>query len=76
MANVNIYLPDHLADEARTVGLNVSRVCRSAIEDPLKVARQTAWLEAVRDLPPVSVQPHEVLEAVRAARDDLEGTLS
>lgn len=76
MANVNIYLPDDLAEKARSVGLNVSRVCRSAIEEALRVARQTAWLEAVRDLPPVNVTPDEALDAVRAAREDLEGTSS
>jgi post-segregation antitoxin (ccd killing protein) len=73
MARVNIYLPDDTAEAARREGLNVSRVCRDAVEAALRQARQRAWLAALHDREPIEVPPDEVLAAVREARTAIEG---
>jgi post-segregation antitoxin (ccd killing protein) len=38
MARINIHLPDDTAEAARREGLNVSRVCRDAVEAALREA--------------------------------------
>jgi post-segregation antitoxin (ccd killing protein) len=73
MARVNIYLPDDTAEAARREGLNVSRVCRDAVESALRQARQRAWLAALQDREPIELDPDEVLAAVREARSAIEG---
>jgi len=73
MARVNVYLPDEVAAEARAAGLNVSRLCRDAVEQALRAARQKAWFAALADREPIDVAPEEVLAAVRAARNEIEG---
>lgn len=73
MARVNIYLPDDTAEAARRQGLNVSRVCREAVEAALRQARQQAWLAALQDREPIELDPDVVLAAVREARSELEG---
>jgi post-segregation antitoxin (ccd killing protein) len=55
VARVNIYLPDDLAAEARAEGLNVSGVCREAIEASLRMLRQKAWLAALQDHEPIEI---------------------
>jgi len=39
MAKVTVYLPDDLAEQARQVGINMSAVCRRALEDELRHRR-------------------------------------
>lgn len=73
MARVNIYLPDETAEAARREGLNVSRVCRDAVEAALRDVRQRAWLAALQDREPIELDPAVVLAAVRDARSELEG---
>jgi post-segregation antitoxin (ccd killing protein) len=73
MARVNIYLPDDTAEAARREGLNVSRVCRDAVEAALRAARQRAWLAALQDREPIELDPDVVLAAVREARSSIEG---
>lgn len=68
MARVNIYLPDDTAEAARREGLNVSRVCRDAVEAAVRAARQRAWLSALQDREPIELDPDVVLAAVREAR--------
>lgn len=72
MARVNIYLPDDTAEAARRAGLNVSRLCREAVEVALRQARQRAWLAALQDREPIELDSGVVLAAVREARTDLE----
>ena len=74
MARVNIYLPDDLAENARAEGLNVSRLCREAVEAALVAARRRAWLMALEDRDPVEIDHGDILDAIRAARDELAGT--
>jgi post-segregation antitoxin (ccd killing protein) len=73
MARINIYLPDDTAEAARREGLNVSRVCREAVEAALSEARQRAWLTALQDREPIELPPDEVLAAVREAQTAIEG---
>ena len=75
MARVNVYLPDEVAAEARAAGLNVSRVCRDAVEQALRAARNKAWLAALADLPAprADIPPDVVLAAVREAKEELWG---
>jgi post-segregation antitoxin (ccd killing protein) len=73
MARVNIYLPDDTAEAARRAGLNVSRVCRDAVEEALRQARQRAWLAALHDREPIELHADDVVTAVREARSAIEG---
>jgi post-segregation antitoxin (ccd killing protein) len=71
VARVNIYLPDDLAAEARAEGLNVSGVCREAIEASLRMLRQKAWLAALQDHEPIEIPLEEIQAAVHGAQADL-----
>jgi post-segregation antitoxin (ccd killing protein) len=73
MARVNVYLPDELADRARAAGLNVSAVTRAALEAELAAMAAAAWLECLAALPPTAVRHRDVIAAVAAARDEIEG---
>jgi len=75
MPRVNIYLPDDLAAEAKSAGLNVSQIAQAALRHQLSVCRTSAWLEQVRRLPPTEVTHEHALEALDAARDEAEGRL-
>ena len=73
MARVNIYLPDDLADEARSAGLNVSNVAQDALRRELANRATSAWVERVMSLPPLSpaVAHAAVLEAIDATREEM-----
>lgn len=71
VARVNIYLPDDLAERARAEGINVSGVCREAIEETLRSLRQRAWLAALEDRPAIEILPAEIDAAVHGAQVDL-----
>lgn len=73
VARVNVYLPDELAAEAREAGLNVSRLCRDAVEQALRAARNKAWLAGLADREPIEISHEEVLAAVREAKAELWG---
>lgn len=73
MARVNIYLPDELAEEARRSDLNVSSLAQQAIRSELAARDLEAWLQEVGGLEPTGVTHAEVIEAVAAAKDELEG---
>ena len=72
MARVNIYLPDDLAAEAKSVGLNVSKVAQEALRTELSGRRTSAWLAEIRRLPATSVTHDDALSALDAARADAE----
>lgn len=71
VARVNIYLPDDLAAEARAEGINVSGVCREAIEASLRMLRQKAWLVALQNHEPIEIPLEEIQTAVHGAQADL-----
>ena len=75
MARVNITIPDELLDQARTAGLNVSRLAAAALAEELdrlaKLAELDAYLgELDAELGPVP--QHEL----RAAREWADAALS
>jgi post-segregation antitoxin (ccd killing protein) len=68
MSRVNIYLPDDLAAEARTAGLNISGITQEALRRQLAGRRASAWLQRVRDQSRSTVTHREVIEVLDAAR--------
>jgi post-segregation antitoxin (ccd killing protein) len=72
MARVNVYLPDELAEASRAAGLNVSRITQDALRAALDAAATSTWIESIRDLPATGVSHEDALDAVRAARDELD----
>ncbi len=71
IARVNVYLPDELAQQARVVGLNVSRVTQDALRAALSRAETDRWLDRLDRLPGADVPHTKVLEALDAARSEL-----
>ena len=69
MARVNVYVPDELAEQARSRGLNVSALTQAAIAAELKRTSVPAWLDS---LPSVStpVDHDAAMAAVDEARED------
>lgn len=47
MSRLNVWVPDELADEARTAGLNISALTRAAIESELAGRATDAWLASL-----------------------------
>jgi len=47
MARINVYLPDELARDWRTVGINVSRLTQNALRRELARWRSDMWLRRV-----------------------------
>ena len=72
MARVNVYLPDDLAKKARAADLNVSGLTQAAIQRELDRCALNEWLDEVAALPPTGISDEAVVEAVRAAKDELE----
>ena len=73
MARINVYLPDDLAAKAKKAGLNISSLVQEAIRSSLASQDLAAWLSNVARLKPVSVDHEDVIAAVHAAKDELEG---
>lgn len=72
MARVNVYLPDDLAEKARAADLNVSGLTQAAIQRELNRCSLNEWLDEVAALPRTGIDDEAVVEAVRAARNELE----
>jgi post-segregation antitoxin (ccd killing protein) len=70
MARVNVYLPDELAERARTAGVNISGVTQGAIRAALAAMDTNRWLDRLDELPSASVPHERVIEAVHAAREE------
>ncbi|MGV0741443.1 type II toxin-antitoxin system CcdA family antitoxin [Mycolicibacterium sp. XJ870] len=47
MARLNVYVPDELADRARSANLNVSAVVQAALAEELDRGATNAWLDAL-----------------------------
>jgi post-segregation antitoxin (ccd killing protein) len=73
MSRVNIYLPDDLAEQARSAGLNVSSVAQDALRRELATRATATWVEQVRSLPPLAtpVAHASVLEALDEVREEM-----
>jgi post-segregation antitoxin (ccd killing protein) len=71
MARVNVYLPDELAQRARTAGLNVSSVAQDALREALARSDVDHWLDELERLPATDVSHQSVMEALDQARDEL-----
>lgn len=69
MARLNVYVPDDLAEGARTHGLNVSALTQAAIRAELARASMTGWLDS---LPAVRrpLAHRAVITALDEARDE------
>lgn len=72
MARINIYLPDDLAESAKKSDLNISGLAREAIRSALAARELDKWLASVLELEPTAASHDEVVEAVAAARAELE----
>jgi post-segregation antitoxin (ccd killing protein) len=68
MARLNVYVPDELAEEARSAGLNVSALTQDAIRATLAAGSTDAWLATLRDGPARTATHDAVLDALDAAR--------
>lgn len=73
MSRVNVYLPDELAEDAKKAGLNISALTQEAIRSSLAAQNLATWQQKVAELSSLDVSHEKVIEAVRAAKDELEG---
>lgn len=71
MARVNVYLPDELAQEARTAGLNISRVAQEALSNTLAAGETDHWLDRLEGLANPDIAHERVIEALDEARSEL-----
>ena len=72
MARVNVYLPDDLAKQAKSAGLNVSRITREALTSALAADRVDEWLDELSSLRSTGVGHDAVAAAVSDAKDEIE----
>lgn len=73
MSRVNVYLPDDLAEEAKKAGLNISSLTQEAIRSSLAAQSLTRWQQGVSELHATGVSHAKVIDAVKSAKDELEG---
>jgi post-segregation antitoxin (ccd killing protein) len=71
MARVNVYLPDDLAESARSAGVNVSAITQEALRATLASSHTDRWLKRLQQRPRVDVDHELVLGALDQARDEL-----
>jgi len=72
MARLSVDIPDELAERAKSAGLNVSALVQPAIVDGLPRRDTDTWLASLPE-PRDAVSHQAVLDALLAARDELEG---
>ncbi len=73
IARVNVYLPDDLAERARSAGVNVSSVAQDAIRGALASIEADGWLDRLELLPRAEVAHEAVITALDEARDEFGG---
>ena len=73
MSRVNVYLPDELAEDAKSAGLNISGLTQEAIRRALAAESLKAWQHRVDQLAHTGIDHESALVAVREAKDELEG---
>ncbi len=69
MARLNVYVPNHLAEQARSRGLNVSALTQAAIADELERTSISTWLDSL-PIPGRPVDHDAVMAALDEARDE------
>lgn len=72
MARVNVYLPDDLARQAKSAGLNVSRITQDALRSELAADRVDEWLNEVNSLESTGVGHDAAAAALSDAKDEIE----
>ncbi|HEY6634238.1 MAG TPA: type II toxin-antitoxin system CcdA family antitoxin [Acidimicrobiia bacterium] len=72
MSRVNVYLPDDLAEKAKDAGLNISSLTQEAIRSTLAARTLKRWQQQVSELPSPGTSHAKVVDAVNAAKDELE----
>lgn len=73
MARITVYVPDHLAEAAKEAGLDISRLTQDAIGSTLDARQLDSWQQRVAELPSTRVGHRAVIDAVSAAKEELEG---
>lgn len=76
MARVNVYLPDELAQRARSAGLNISKVAQQALSDNLAQNETDRWLDRLEGLPRADISHERVIQAIDDARNELGERIS
>lgn len=72
MARLNVYIPDELAEQAKSAGLNISALTQAVIADELQRRATDAWLASLPQ-PGSPVSHHEAMNALDGARAELAG---
>jgi post-segregation antitoxin (ccd killing protein) len=70
MARVNVYLPDDLAERARSAGLSISAITQEALRVALSASDTDRWLDHLEGLRSHDVSHESVIRALDAARDE------
>lgn len=70
MARVNVYLPDDLAERARSAGISISAITQEALRVALSASDTDHWLDHLEGLPGHDVSHESVIRALDAARDE------
>ncbi len=70
MARVNVYLPDDLAERARSAGVNVSGVAQGVIRGALASLETDVWLDRLERLEMIDLTHEAVIPALDEARDE------
>jgi hypothetical protein len=73
MARINVYVPDELAEAARSAELNVSAITQAAIRTALSAKSAAVWLDSLDSLTPVHVSGAARRRALDEARAELWG---
>jgi post-segregation antitoxin (ccd killing protein) len=71
MARLNVYVPDELAEEARSAGLNVSALTQDAIRATLAAGSTDAWLATLPSGRARTATHDAVMDALDAARAEM-----
>ena len=73
MARINVYVPDDLAKQAKSAGLNVSGLTQEALRSALATTRVNEWLDGISSMRPTGIDHASVAAAVSEAKDEIEG---
>jgi post-segregation antitoxin (ccd killing protein) len=70
IARINVYIPDELAERAKTAGLNVSALTQDALRRALAGEATNRWLNRLERTPRTEVAHDVVLNALDEAREE------
>jgi post-segregation antitoxin (ccd killing protein) len=73
MARVNVWIPDELAERARSADLNVSALAQAAIAAELESQATDAWLDTLPDQRRHQVPHSAAMTALDEARSEFNG---